>query len=143
MLDLNRIFAIISAHGDALTDEDNLTNHEQLGYLLSVNGFHIEETNSIFNDTIKKSYLVTGKPHKYGWPMNSICSTMANAYHQQSYTICDGTGQAFLMSNDGKTVFERFTNVRESKPTDTSYIYIDDKRCTLTNEDNYSDTYRH
>ena len=134
MLDLNNIFAIISAHKDTLTDKENSINHEQLGYFLSVNGFHIEEVDGVFSDMTEKSYLVTGKPHKYGWPMNSICSAMASAYHQHSYIICDGTGQAFLMSSDGKTVLERFTNVREARPTDTSYTYINGERYTLTNE---------
>ena len=135
MVNLNEIFAIISAHKAENTDHKNTMNHEQLGFFLSVNGLHIKEIGGCYKDIKEVSYLVTGTPHKYGWPLNSICSAMAKAYGQDSYTICDGTGQALLMANDGETVINRFTSVKKSSPTDMSYVDISGERFTLTNEE--------
>jgi hypothetical protein len=126
MKDLNSVFAIVSAQRYNATELQNSINHEQLGYLLTMNGYTVTEVDGVFNDLKEKSYLVTGGPNDNGWPMFSIVSSMAQTYCQDSFVLGDGTGAAYLFSTNSKKAMFKFDSVRESVPSDKSYTIMPD-----------------
>jgi len=124
--DLNSVFAIVSAQRTNFTDQQNAINHEQLGQLLTLNGYTVTEVTGVYNDIREKSYLVTGQPNDNGWPMFSIVNSMAQTYSQDSFILGDGTGSAYLFSTNSKKAMFKFDGVRESVPSDKSYTIMPD-----------------
>jgi hypothetical protein len=132
-LDLNTIFAIISASKQNRDAVDNERYHEQLGFFIRSNGFTTTEVIGSHRDIKEKSYIVTGSRGPNGWCLSELMQAMAKAYNQDSFIICDGTGAAYTVSSDGLSQ-EMFTTVRPSQSTDTNYtIMPDGSRQTLSN----------
>ena len=130
-LDLNKIFAIVSAHKDYKTEDALAHDHDQLGFFLRINGFKTTEVVGSYNDIKEKSWLVTGSPSSIGWPLYELAKSMAESYNQDSFIICDGTGSALEVDVHGNKL-KTFTSVTPSLPSDPCYtIMPDGQRLTL------------
>lgn len=131
LLDLNNIFAIVSAHKEYKTKDALTHDHEQLGFFMRANGFKTTEVFGSYNDIKEKSWLVTGSPNSIGWPLYELIKSMAQSYNQDSFILCDGTGSALEIDACGNRL-KIFTSVTPSLPSDPCYtIMPDGTRLTL------------
>lgn len=123
-IDLNTIFAIVSAEKDYNNDSQNSFNTFQMSNLIKSNGFDVTQVSGKYKDKPERALIVTGRPCSSGWTMHEIVKALAMTYDQESFIICDGTGEALLVSVKDNDVLGRFRNVRKAHPTDSSYTEL-------------------
>jgi len=130
-LDLDTIFALISADKSDKDDIRNMQDHEQLGFFIRMNGFKTTYVRGSYKDQMENVWLVSGSPNTIGWSLFDLMKSMAQTYNQDSFILCDGTGCARSFDGKGKQL-ETFTRVTSALPSDVSYTTMPDgTRLTL------------
>lgn len=126
---LSSPFAILSACKEYYADDSrsflNQLHTMQLVNLLRRNGYIATVVQGKYRDVAETSVLVQGTPENGGWSMHELVRAFAQTFDQESYILCDGTGEALLLSTQ-KTcdVLARFRSVREARPSDSSYTEL-------------------
>lgn len=130
MLNFNEIFGIISSDNASLSTQENTLLQEQLKTLLEVNGFTTQAIYIVDNDKRKNAYLVKGSRAHNGWPLAQLMLSLTDAYHQDSFIVCEGTG--FVSKIFPRKSYSRcYYSVQNSKIDDSYYLIIEDQKITL------------